>query len=114
MKYKTAFRLAVRLIGVYAVAMSLPWLITTSVSIALDVLMAGGLGFGGLPGPWEVQTFFSHLLSVGVGLYLFFRGERIVNRAIPSNRPYCHECAYQLTGLPSEGCCPECGTSFRR
>jgi hypothetical protein len=51
------------------------------------------------------------ILSLLIGLYLFFGGKWIVNRAIPGNRPYCQECGYELTRTQSDRC-PECGTSF--
>jgi hypothetical protein len=53
--------------------------------------------------------FVSNCLEAAIGLYLFFGGKWIANKAIPGNRPYCHECGYDLT-QNSSGICPECGT----
>jgi hypothetical protein len=49
--------------------------------------------------------------QLALGLYLFFGGEWIVNRAIPSNRPYCPECGYDLSRSRREHC-PECGVTL--
>jgi hypothetical protein len=51
------------------------------------------------------------LVQMGIGAYFFFGGEWIVNRAIPSNRPYCPECGYDLSKSRSERC-PECGVTL--
>lgn len=114
MKYKTAFRLAVRAIGLLVIAQSLPWLIVSCGGFALRLVFSGWSGpLGGSMWDWELRIGITYLVATLAGAYLFFRGGWIVDRAIPSNRPYCHECAYELTGLPAEGACPECGTPFR-
>ena len=114
MKYKTLFRLAVRLIGLFLIATSLPWVIGGCGTIAIGVLAGPFFGTSsGLLG-WEFESVVIHLLGTFAGLYLFFGGAWIVNRAIPSNRPYCPECGYETTGLPPDGICPECGTAYRK
>jgi hypothetical protein len=107
MKYKTAFRLALRAVGVLVVAQSLPGLVVMLVTLALSV---NDIGYISTENRWFLTACAQPILSVAVGLYLFFRAEWIVNLAIPSNRPYCPECGYELTGNVS-GVCPECGTA---
>ncbi len=109
MKYKTLFRLFVKALGLYlaltALDSALFALGTVSVAVINDWPgrpLSSSFLFNSIPA----------LLQVGIGSYLFLRGEWIVNLAIPSNRPYCPECAYDLTGAASERC-PECGTPFR-
>ena len=108
MKYKTLFRLILKAIGVWlgitglvhsveGLCYALIWFLDsgsfgTSIKSA-SIYLAGGL------------------LEFVAGLYLFFGGKWIVNRAIPGNRPYCPECGYDLTGNQS-GHCTECGTSL--
>lgn len=113
MKYKTLFRLLVRLLGLYLVVSSLPWVLVALITFGLYFLSDGFFDYLEFFS-YNLQYLGNQLLGVLLGLYLFFRGEWIVNRAIPSNRPYCHECAYALTGLPAAGVCPECGTAYQR
>lgn len=113
MRYKTAFRLAVKAIGVYLIVESLMGLLTASAyltSLSLSGTLGGG---GGFDWYFQVIQFVHPIGALVLGLYLFFGGRWIVNLAIPSNRPYCHECGYELRGLPAEGECPECGVAYR-
>lgn len=114
MKYKTAFRLALRLIGIFLIAESLPWIVVSCGSLALTIVTQGQFGPGYSLAAWSFQSWLAQLLGAFTGLYLFFGGAWIVNRVIPSNRPYCHECGYEITGLPTEGICPECGTAYKQ
>ncbi len=108
MKYKTLFRVLLKVVGVWlgitglvhfvqGLCYTLNWYLDsgnfgTSIKFT-SIYLAGGL------------------LEVIAGLYLFFGGKWIVNRAIPGNRPYCPECGYDLTGNKS-GHCTECGTAI--
>jgi len=108
MKYKTAVRLTLKVLGVFLIASATPTLIHMGIWFLAAFWGAGVT---------VVDPFLSSCIGSGVqiliGLYLFFGGRWIVDLAIPSNRPYCHECAYELTGLPPEGICPECGTPYQ-
>jgi hypothetical protein len=105
MKYKTLFRLLVKGIGLFFVVFGVAFLPNSILSTILTWTP-------GQSNPWVWGTLFAGAVPVALGLYLSFGGRWIVNLAIPSNRPYCPECAYDLTGVPVERC-PECGTTFR-
>lgn len=116
MKYKTAFRLALKVVGVWIAVQGLAGLVHAAVPfVPLLTEFFTGFSRGGMGGltEWALASILGNATSVILGLYLFFGGEWIVRRAIPSNRPYCVECGYELTGLPSDRVCPECGTPIK-
>lgn len=114
MKYKTAFRLAIQFMGVYFIASCAAQLMPGAIVWGYESVMGGGLG-ASVPGvPWELRQMLYLAAEGAVGIVLYFHPNFIVNRVIPSNRPYCHECGYELTGLAERGVCPECGTAFER
>ena len=106
MKHKTWFRLMMKAVGVALVGFALPGVASWIAKIIR--LWDGNPGAGLLSlfasNPWYIGT----LLQFALGLYLFFGGKWIVNLAIPSNRPYCPNCGYDV-GKAKGGTCPECG-----
>ena len=105
MKYKTLFRVLLKVLGVYFV-------VNGANNAALQVAYA--LTVGPPVFDWSFAAVApAYLVSVALGLYLFFGARWVVDKAIPGNRPYCQECGYDLTGAAQERC-PECGTPFKR
>jgi hypothetical protein len=105
MKHKTWFRLVLKAIGVLFIGLSiepLTWAIGSIIDWGFDVSTAIG---------WTVSSALAGVTLCSLGLYLFFGGEWIVNKAIPSNRPYCPECGYDLSKSKG-GRCAECGTAL--
>lgn len=105
MKYKTLFRVLMKVVGVWLVVQGL-----AGVSSMMTQLMAQDSNF---PFAYYTSQYSYSFVELGLGLYVFFGGQWIADLAIPSNRPYCHECGYDLSKV-TRGICPECGTTFRR
>ncbi len=112
MKYKTLFRLLLKAIGVWIFAGGMAQGITSIGWVIQSFSASAGVSTGPYFSAATYLAMAGSLTQPALGLYLFFGGKWIVNLAIPGNRPYCPECAYDLTGAPVERC-PECGTAFR-
>ena len=110
MKYKTLFRMLLKAIGVWVFAEGIS-------SFGGSLLFYLGSLFLDRPGQVAFSEGFPLYLvhpvvQIAIGLYLFFGGTWIVDKAIPGNRPYCHECGYDLTDAAGN-VCAECGTPFK-
>ena len=113
MKYKTLFRLVMKVLGVVFIGLALPRLVGGIGQVTAYVVSNPGFPGGRPPGWfWQVAlTSLGHVLQLALGLYLFLGGRWIVDKAIPSNRPYCPECGYDLSTRTGDQC-PECGTKL--
>lgn len=114
MKHKTWFRLVIKAVGLLLVGLSLPQLVAATAQTAFSIIAARQPGTT-VASPhwwwWFVTTGAKPLLQLLMGLYLLFGGKWIVDKIIPSNRPYCPECGYDVsrTATPQ---CPECGAQI--
>lgn len=116
MKHKTWFRLVLKAIGVLVIAFGAPQVFRELIGHA-----RWGLSWGTAPSQMSSMSpadVIWHLLSnsgpdfllLGIGLYLLIGGERLVRFCIPSNRPYCADCGYDLSEQQGS-ICPECGVN---
>jgi hypothetical protein len=123
MKHKTWFRLVLKAIGVLLIGWSIPAMVQTLIQLIQYGDMFTFYAPYSMNSPptrstaeivWGIVLGSSpHLMMVAFGLYLFFGGKWIVNKAIPSNRAYCPECGYQIANAESASC-PECGVVLPR
>lgn len=117
MKHKTWFRLVLKAIGIFLLATGAV-AVVDAVSSAVGMgLFSGSFGFGGFRSSSELLQVVGYAMYSGlpggiarlmIGAYLLFGGAKLVNLCIPSNRPYCPHCGYDLRAVSDE-LCPECG-----
>ncbi len=116
MRYKTLARILLKLLGVYLIALAIPHFVSGTVDLVLRVIQGWNPtaqpSLVAIPIWYLIQSQATFVLQLFIGLYFVFGGKWVVNRLIPSNRPYCHECGYELTGTGQTGTCPECGTAY--
>ena len=102
MRYKTLFRVLLKVLGVYLVVASFGSLFYFITEIVIQTNASNTVRST----LWRFA--FQGLFSVTIGLYLFFGGKWITDLAIPSNRPYCADCGYDIGRSPGD-ICQECG-----
>ena len=112
MKHKTWFRLVIKAIGILLVGLSLPSIVGSLGQIPYFFSVQSTTGMALTMSDWiwpQVFYWLGSALQLALGLYLFLGGTWIVNKCIPSNRPYCPECGYDLSHNQLSSNCPECG-----
>lgn len=105
MRYKTLFRVLLKMLGIWFV-------VTSGTQLLSGIAQFAFSGSSGNPSVAYIAMFgVTSAVQLGIGFYLFFGGEWIVNLAIPSNRPYCPQCGYDLSQTHGSTCL-ECGVAL--
>jgi hypothetical protein len=116
MKHKTWFRLALKGIGIYMICTAIPSILAYTSSLALQYSQMNSQVITGWSSAqqwlWMIPQALDWGSRIAIGLYLVLGGNWIVNKVIPSNRPYCPECGYELSHNASSMKCPECGVAL--
>jgi hypothetical protein len=112
MKHKAWFRLLLKAIGVLSIVLSLPEFVAASIGFVSEGIQSGFAQFEFIELLVSILYYVGKpAIGIGIGLYLIFGGAWLVNLCIPSNRPYCPECGYDLSES-SHDRCPECGVNI--
>jgi hypothetical protein len=110
MKYKTLIRLLVKLIGIFLLISGAANLVGGILFLLITLSeypSFGGPSLISYPLAWTVTS----LLTVIASFILLFASNWLADKLIPSNRPYCPNCGYELTGSLGTRCA-ECGVDI--
>lgn len=110
MKHKTLFRLLLKAIGILLIAFAIPELVAI-MAYYLIVELPGSANWSAAN--W-IYSMLAPAIQTAIGAYLFLEGKWVIDKCIPSNRPYCPECGYDLSHNTSSTNCPECGVTIPR
>ena len=116
MKHKTWFRLVVKAIGILLIGFAIPEFALNLASF-VTAMSSGIVGYGGAGLTSEdkvllsITYFAGPIIQLGIGIYLLAGAQWLVNTCIPSNRPYCPECGYDLSDSSTDWCA-ECGVDL--
>ena len=114
MKHKTWFRLVLKAIGVLMLCLAVPDLLGHVSQVSYFTSYDNPYGTGGqLPDLllWNLPEYVAVTIQTLAGIYLLLGGKWLVDKIIPSNRPYCMNCGYPLSGGHGAQC-PECGVTL--
>ncbi len=118
MKHKTWFRLVLKAIGIFLLATGAVELVDSVTGSMGWMFFSGAFGPGGSGSSFNLQRGLGYALYTGMvggivrlvlGAYMLFGGAKLVDLCIPSNRPYCPHCGYDLRAVTGDDVCPECG-----
>ncbi len=116
MKHKTWFRLILKAIGILLLAFGVPDLIAYINNYIVQRVYMQNIGtpYGGIQPEWlaVLLHILAPFLQVLIGLYLLLDGKWLLERIIPSNRPYCPNCGYDLSESGQPQACSECGVEL--
>ncbi|MEO0964914.1 MAG: zinc ribbon domain-containing protein [Planctomycetota bacterium] len=113
MKYKTLFRLAVKFLGLVLMVLALLGFLDQASSGALLWWLDEYSGLSVRIRYAElIPPLIYNAVQLVTGFLFLAKPNWIVNLAIPSNRPYCPHCGYDLKGRENSRHCPECGVGL--
>lgn len=112
MRYKTMFRLLLKVVGVLVIVNHFPTLLyyLSAIIRATTDTASAGRGWGAGLGATMLGAI-PIALQYAAATYLFFDGGWVVSRVFRRNPPICSECGEDLT-VAAQDICPFCGEPF--
>jgi hypothetical protein len=110
MKHKTITRLLIKLMGVFFLLNGVAGVCGALVYLTLSLDDYDNYG-DSFYLAYPLSAMAASLAALLAGLFLLLASNWLVSLLIPSNRPYCPNCGYELTGMHGNEC-PECGVEL--
>ena len=109
MKHKTWFRLVLQASGVLLIGLGITEFVS---AIAIVIWMFEDMPQFMSISPWRwIVHAVGPAVQLAIGFYLLTGAPWLLNKIIPSNRPYCPEFGYDLSHNSGPKCC-ECGVTL--